>query len=266
MTAARRRHLLGWLALAAAALSSSGCNLLPRPTHVPMDTLRLNGPCAGPAPVLLVMLPGAYSRPQEFVDEGFVAAVRSRGIAADVLIADAHLGYFSDKTILDRLREDIVLPARAQGYRRIWLVGISLGGFASLGYGVRHGSEIDGIVVLAPYLGSRTLLQEIVVAGGPRAWRATMAPIGPGEVDREFWAWLAGPAPGSPALPVYLGSGRDDRFADAHALLTTLLPPERVTTAPGGHDWPVWRTLWNGWLDRGLLPTACAAEPASPAR
>ena len=222
---------------------------------MPMDVLTLAGPCKGPAPVLLVMLPGAYSRPRDFVDEGFVDAVRSRAIAADIALPDASLGYFEDRSVLHRLREDVVLPARARGTGRVWLVSISLGGFAALGYAARHGDEIDGVVALAPYLGRRTLIQQIAAAGGPRAWAgATAADDDP---EAGLWRALAG---GRIVPPVYLGAGRDDRFADAHALLRTLLPAERCFDTAGGHDWSPWRTLWNAWLARGLLPTHCAAR------
>ena len=159
------------------------------------------------------MLPGAYSLPQEFVDEGFVQALRERRIAADTCIADAHLGYFSDRSVLERLRVDVIGPARRQGYRRIWLVGISLGGFGALAYGAAYGSGscsragsgsgssfgsssgiesgsesgsgsgskaghgVDGVLALAPYLGRRGLLQEIAAAPSPAAWAAGEAGV-----------------------------------------------------------------------------------------
>lgn len=223
-----------------------------------MNLLRQAGPCAGRAPALLVLLPGIGSAPAEFVDEGFVDALRRRGIAADVVVADSHFGYYADRSVFTRLREDIVLPARAAGYRQVWLVGISLGGFGALGYAVRHGDEISGVLALAPYLGPRRLLQEIGNAGGPRVWRSTQAAPGADEADREIWYRLAGP-PARP--PIYLGYGVDDRFVDANRVLGELLPGGHVATAPGGHDWPVWRELWSGWLDRGLLPASCTAAP-----
>ena len=37
------------------------------------------------------------------------------------------------------------------------------------------------------------------------------------------------------------------------------LPPERVFTAQGGHDWRTWRRLWTEWLARGPLPRAATA-------
>ena len=244
--------------------SLPGCSLLMAPpTRVPMDVLRpAGGPCNGAAPVLLVMLPGAYSRPPEFVDEGFVPDVRRRGLAVDIAIADSHLGYFNERSILTRLREDVVLPARAQGYR-VWLVGISLGGFAALGYAAHHPDEVDGLVVLAPYLGRRQLLMEIDAAGGPMAWRsAPHAPPTEDEPERLVWEWLtaraaAPDAPATTRLPLYLGFGSEDRFAASHRVLAGILPPNHSDSVPGGHDWPPWRALWSNWLDRGLLPTDC---------
>lgn len=75
------------------------------------------------SPTLIVFLPGAQEVPQDIVREGFVDQVRARGIDADVVVADAHLGYFYGGVFEQRLREDVVQPARAQGYRSVWLAG-----------------------------------------------------------------------------------------------------------------------------------------------
>jgi pimeloyl-ACP methyl ester carboxylesterase len=273
---ATRRHWLrqqfaGWCTI---ATLGSGCALFIPPVLPRMEVLRIPGRCRGRAPTLVVMLPGAYSRPPEFVEAGFPLALREAGVAADICIADSHVGYYSDRSILTRLREEIVLPARAAGYRQIWLVGISLGGFGALGYAVRHGGDIDGVLALAPYLGPRRLTQEMAQAGGALAWgAAAKAASGatwgttsaatipeadaPDELDREVWQVYAGPYSSRPALPVHLGYGLDDRFADANRRFGELLPPARVATAPGGHDWPVWRALWQAWLAQGLLTVAC---------
>ena len=284
-----RRHTLLAAGGAAWATSAglSGCALLPRATVVPLASLRLPGPCAGsnaspqPAPVLLVMLPGAYSLPPEFIDEGYVAPLRARGLDVDVLIVDSHLGYFSNGTILQRLRLDVVGPARERGYRQIWFVGISLGGYGALAYAAVHGNDprfgIDGVVAVAPYLGGRRLLAEITDAGGAYSWAAKQPPVvgdrvaslaGGGASDdgaREVWRWLVAHAARPmaspnlpPTLPVYLGFGTEDRLAEGHRLLATLLAPGYVFRAPGGHDWPPWRALWQQWLALGLLPVAAA--------
>ena len=223
-----------------------------------MRVLNHAAPCGTPAArqTLLVLLPGAYSAPEEFETAGFIDAARQAGVAADITIVDAHLGYFADKSVLQRLREDVVLPARARGVRQVWLVGISLGGFGALGYALRHPADITGVVALAPYLGRRTVLRDIVAGGGPAVWRNTAVPEGPDDLETGVWQWLSAPQPASP--PVWLGYGRDDRFADSHRLLSGVLPAGHVDSVPGGHDWPPWRALWDRWLARGLLPR-CAA-------
>lgn len=252
----RRRAAASAVALAASALP--GCGALFRPSPNTMDVLYDDRACpATQAPVLLVLLPGAHMAPAELQAEGFVAALRQRQLAVDVAVPDAHLGYVYDGSILSRLHDDVVAPARAQGYRRIWLAGISLGGFVAMGYAFRHPGAIEGLVTLAPYLGRRPLVQAIAAAGGPAAWRKTAQPRDAADLDHDLWMWLSAHPASAP--PLYLGYGREDRFAEGHALLAGLLPADRVSTAPGGHDWAPWRQLWGQWLDRGLLPTLCAA-------
>ena len=232
-----------------------------RPTPIPMIQLKDLSGCVVQASALVVLLPGAYSKPEEFVQEGFVAALRQRGVAADVTVVDAHLGYFTDGTVLQRLRDDVVLPARAAGYRSVWLVGISLGGFAALGYAARHGSDIDGVLAIAPYPGTAALQREIVNAGGPQAWRQA-ANLAQPDLERDIWRWLSGDMSGRQP-PIYLGYGRDDRFAKGLELMASTVPAGHTSTVPGGHDWAPWRALWNGWLERGLLSAGCIKPVAS---
>lgn len=213
------------------------------------------------APVLLVMLPGAYMEPAEMLREGMVSALRRRAVAADVRVVDAHLGYLYDGSMLDRLHQDVVIPARAQGYRRIWFAGISLGGFLAMVYAMRHPGQVEGIVTLAPYLGRRQLLQAVAAAGGLAAWQKTAQPRTEDDVDHALWMWLSARPLGAPGAPdLYLGYGTEDRFAQGHALMAQTLPAGHTQTVPGGHDWPPWKQLWADWLDRGLLSGQCQAR------
>lgn len=246
----RRDWLQRGLALAAAPLA--GCAAWPS-APVPMELLHVDDSGPHAAPTLLVMLPGAHSQPQEFLDEGFVDALRHRRLAVDVVIAGATLDHYIEGRVLDRLQDEIVAPARARGVRQIWLLGISLGGLFALGHAARHPGAVDGVLALAPYLGRRTLLAEITAAGGPQAWARQRQARPDDLIEHAVWAWIGrGHAPGT----LHMGHGRDDRFADAHRLLAAQLPPDRRFDLPGGHDWPVWRALWQRWLDRGLLATA----------
>jgi pimeloyl-ACP methyl ester carboxylesterase len=252
-----RRQAAG-SAAALAATALPGCALLFRPSPIKMDVLFHDRACpATLAPVLLVLLPGANMAPAELEREGFVAAVRQRKLAVDVALPDAHMGYVYDGSMMTRLHDDVIGPAQAQGYRRIWLAGISLGGFVAMGYAARHPGAIEGLVLLAPYLGRRPLVQAIAAAGGPATWRQTAQPRDASDFDHDLWMWLSQPPANAP--PLYLGYGAEDRFAEGHALLAGLLPPAQVTTAAGGHDWAPWRSLWAQWLARGLLPQHCTA-------
>lgn len=247
-----------WRMLGAAFFSALAAGCTPaRPMMIPMETLVDAARCAETAPALVVMLPGAYSTPADFRTYGFISAVRRRGLAADIVIADAHLGYFGDRSVIRRIREDAVLPGRRAGHRRLWLVGISIGGLAALGYAARHGEEVDGLVLIAPYPGSRELLSEIAASASLAEWRAQPRDEDD-DLEREAWAWLAdGLATRERSPSVYLGYGRDDRFADGHRMIAAALPAGHSIAVAGGHDWTPWRAAWEAWLDRGLLPRQC---------
>ena len=218
-----------------------------------MDTISDVSPgAAAGRRALLVLLPGAYDGPQEFVANGFVSAVRERGLALDVVAVDSHLGYFTGQTIIERLQHDVIEPARARGYGAVWLAGISLGGYGSLLYAREHAAEIDGIIVLAPFLGTRGLVAEIERAGGLAAWQPEPFPAH--DYERALLAWLKDYGADHGTIPpICLGYGADDRFAAAHRLLAARLPRSRVWTLPGGHDWPTWMALWTGMLDAGVM-------------
>lgn len=265
MRPATTRRPRAAFAPALAALALAGCAWLPRPAVVPLATQLDRAACTRDADTLLVLLPGRGMGIDEFAREGFIAAAREQRLAVDLLRADAHIAYYEDGRFVRRLRDDIVGPARASGYRRVWLAGISMGGFGALAYASERPDEVEGVLALAPYLGQPDLIEEVRAAGGLRVWAAPAAAAPTGvarsDFDRRLLSALKPYAvspqpPGRPAL--YLGFGLDDRFADAHRLLADALPAERVFTAPGGHDWDAWTPLWRDMLAKARLPR-CAA-------
>ncbi|MES2537719.1 MAG: alpha/beta hydrolase [Pseudomonadota bacterium] len=214
-------------------------------------------PCKAPATALIIMLPGAYDTPQDFVRHGFVKAVRDRNISADVVMADTHIGYYHDDLVVTRLHDDLIMPARQKGYTQIWLAGISLGGYGSMLYSKRHGEAIDGMFLMAPFLGNRTLRAEILKAGGLVGWQA--GDVAATDHDRQLWAWLKGydrtDIQSRHLYPqLYLGYGTEDRFASSSQALATVMPPNQVMTTNGGHDWAPWQRLWGDFLDHNKLP------------
>ncbi len=255
----RRRVGLVLAGLAATALA--GCRWLPRTPVVPLTVQRDPLSPHTQAPVLAVLLPGAYSLPQDFIDEGFIAALRARAFAVDVWLADAHRGYAANGTLLERLHHDVLLPAQRAGYRRIWLVGISLGGLAALGSLQRHASMVDGVLVLAPYLGEPEMVQRVAQAGGARGFAQRTPPEG--ETIAGLWSWL-GSADKTVLSKIHLCTGSEDRFIDAHRLLAALLPTGQVLELPGGHQWSAWRELWTRWLTQAPWPRAQGAAATPP--
>ncbi|HXN16056.1 MAG TPA: alpha/beta hydrolase-fold protein, partial [Usitatibacter sp.] len=144
---------------------------------------------AGRRPALLLaLLTGTYSKPEDFIREGFLAAVQAHGIEAEVVMAEVRAAYFADGSIVRRIRESVVLPALARGRSRIWLAGISLGGLAALSYAARHEDELEGVLLISPYPATRAVLLEMDEAGGPANWKPAIPPEG--DLEREAWVWL----------------------------------------------------------------------------
>jgi pimeloyl-ACP methyl ester carboxylesterase len=184
------------------------------------------------APRRLLMLPAAYTGPGDFVREGFAAAVRGRCIELDLVFADPELAHVGDHSIIDRLHQELILPARACGCA-LWLGGISLGGFIALRCAAQFPQDIAGLCLFAPYLGSHLMTGEIARAHGAHLWEPDEA----AEDDDELriWRFIKTHDPGS--MPIHLGLGREDRFADRHALLAAVLPAgdvDRVTQTVNG--------------------------------
>lgn len=199
----------------------------------------------GACPTLLIaLLCGTYSEPEDLAREGFAAAVGAHGIAAEIALAQMRAAWFADGTVVERIRESIVRPARSRGIERIWLGGISLGALACLCYAARHQDDLDGIVLISPYPATREVLREMEAAGGPGCWKPAIA--AGGDLEREAWLWLA--TSREARVPVHCYFGSEDRFAAGQRRMAEALPRERVHELPGGHDWDAWRRLWNEFL------------------
>jgi pimeloyl-ACP methyl ester carboxylesterase len=193
----------------------------------------------------MVWLPGAFHTPEDFLDAGFEVPVRNRGIALDLEFVHLELEHVGDRRVIERLAKEVIAPARARGCRSIWLGGISLGGFFALDYAATGAGEWDGLCLLAPYLGNRSLITEISSAGDLASWQP--GPLAESDEERRIWRFVR--ARGCATRPLLLGYGRDDRFALAHSLLAQTLSPDAVQVVPGGHDWQTWLTLWERFLD-----------------
>jgi pimeloyl-ACP methyl ester carboxylesterase len=214
---------------------------------VPMPTIDLTPQRSGRC--LVVLLPGRFASPEEFRQAGFADAVAARGLRIDLVATDAHLGYYRGRSVVERLRADIIAPARAAGYEQVWIVGTSLGGLGGLIYLKEHPGDLSGVLSIAPFLGDDELIREIELAGGATGWAAPQKVDGE-DVGITLWRWLSAGRPGSESVPVHLGWGSLDDFDRSNRLLAQMLPPGRTYPVDGGHDFKAWSLVWAEFLDR----------------
>lgn len=225
-----------------AALLTAGCALV-WPTDRPMQRWDyFYG--ERPSKTLIVFLPGVFDSAQKFERYGFVQAVRRHRVQADIVAVDAHVRYYGAGLIVERLRQDVIEPARRRGYTSIWLVGISLGGYGALLYARAYARHIDGIVLMAPFLGN---------GSGGRFDPAERMDEVNNEGD-DLWVWLRKHlAQGDSPPLIFLTYGAQDKFAGINDRLAHLMPAEHVERLPGRHNWQTWRQLWVRVLERGWL-------------
>lgn len=217
-----------------ACLSSSA-------TETPMPSISN----AGAEPTersLIVMLPGMGDRVDTFQPQGFLDPEDDWGF--DAVAVDAHFGYCREQNLIPRLHEDIIVPAKASGYRNIWLLSISMGGFGSLLYAEQYPDDVDGIILLAPFLGEPKIARQISAAGGLHSWSGSEA-HGLKAYEVDFWRWLKNATSGPGGTPVILGFGLSDRLAEGYGPLIEALDPSRVYSVDGGHKWTTWSPLWS---------------------
>ena len=216
------------------------------PTPRPVLTQWHEYTSASSARDLLVLLPGIGDSAEDFERHGFIDLVRSSGWAVDVVMVDAHYGYYADRTVFRELHEEVFRPAKTRGYRRMWLAGISLGGFGALLYASRYPNDVTGIFAMAPFLGRRALIEEISRAGGLAQWTAKEAQEE--DYERTLWQWLRQAVNQRSSPACYLGFGDQDPFVPAQRLLAASLSYGQVFIEPGGHNWPTWIKLWERFL------------------
>lgn len=213
-----------------------GCAALRKPSG-PIPVKLVPAPQPGEGRALVIVLPGKSDDLDDLAASGIAASVQKAWPQADVLLAGATLSYVAEGRVAERLHDEIITPARARGYREIWLTGASLGGMNALLYERRYPHDVTGLVLYAPFMGPPSLQRKIADAGGLAAWDPGPAPAA---VDKdnygiEMWR-VAKTAPGR----IWLVCGDRDRFINAARLIAAVLPPERFVQEKGGHDWDVW--------------------------
>jgi pimeloyl-ACP methyl ester carboxylesterase len=255
------RPRLAFVLALALLVPSSGCKLL-FPSPVPMHKVTARaGDGAQPSRCLVVFLPGFGDDENVFVEHGFVDALSVRNLPVDTVTAGATFGYYLDRTVIDRLREDVLLPAlAADKTREVWLVGISMGGLGALLLARDQDPKTAGVVLFAPYLGGDRIFDEINSAGGLARWEPGRPST---DDDRELWRYLKRVTARHAPPAIYLGAGdQDEHRPHGPHPLAEVLPESHRFRTPGRHDWGPWSVMWADFLDRSDFRAHCAAVEA----
>jgi pimeloyl-ACP methyl ester carboxylesterase len=188
---------------------------------------------------LMVLLPGIGDRASVFKQFGVVDAIHKQSPHTDIIAVEAHFKYYQARTVVERIRDDIITPAIAAGYREIYLGGTSLGGFGALLYLKKYPNELSKIFILAPYLGDEQDYRYLI---------KNEAPLQPLR-DVNIWPWLI-QLPETTKNKIYLAYGADDKFAVPNKLLEKYLVEDHVVRQGGEHNWVTWAGLWPRLYER----------------
>ncbi len=204
-----------------------------------------------PTPDLVVMFPGINSPGTDFTDHNFVQMFQQQYSSVDIILADTRFAYVAAGNIAERIQNEIIAPAIRQGYENIWLVGVSLGGLNSIIYEKTFAGNIKGIVLIAPYLGEKHDIEGLLLNKQPLVWSEKHEK----SINKtvRLWRYLIAETRSKEHPKLFLAYGDSDRFNDTHRLLASLLNQGHVFTKQGGHNWIVWKKLWQTLLDNNVF-------------
>jgi pimeloyl-ACP methyl ester carboxylesterase len=228
--------------IALAFLGVAGCIAI-GDARQPIASETIAAPRPAAERTVVIVLPGFGADAKEMKERGVAGAIQEVWPEADVLLVSATFDYYNKGNLVERLHDEVVAPALRAGYKRIWLAGASLGGMGALLYEQQHPRAVTGIVLFAPFLGDRSLMQEIDKAGGPRAWNPGELPaeVNSDNYQRQVWkmvkSWAEHP---EEARRVWLACGVEDRLMRSARLMASALPQDRFVELPGGHTWAAW--------------------------
>lgn len=251
---------IGLVALTLAA--TAGCF----PAKAPMKTALYEG--SDDSRTLLVMLPGFGARYTAFEKKGILDVARDAGLTNDILTVDMTYGYYISNRYDERLQEDVFDKVR-DDYDDIWVLGISMGGLGTLLTTKAFSEDVDGAILLSPFLGRRKTMRAIQ-AQGIDGWQP---PADDPKWDESLWGWMKGWEDREwSGPPLLLGHGDRDLGMRNLNWMASQLPDGRVEVQPGGHAWTTWAALTRVMVRDHLLelpafggtPTAAAQAPETP--
>ncbi len=221
-------------------------------------------PAPQPAQRLVVMLPGRGDSLASLQQTGIAGLIQEAWPDADVILTGLTMPFYRQGRAPERLHDEVIAPARKRTYQQVWLAGISLGGMGALLYDRAYPDQVDGMLLMSPYLGDQAIHREISQAGGLAQWNPGPAqPIAADTFQHELWRYLKGWSgrPGRTAS-VWLAYGSDEPFRAPIELLTPLLPPDHVIMLPGRHNWTLWKPAARALLHRAAADDTAPDQPS----
>ncbi|MBT8045311.1 MAG: alpha/beta hydrolase [Verrucomicrobiae bacterium] len=240
-----RYHLL-WLLL---LLLFSGCAA---PTNKPLRVLKYPAPRSEETPqakssdTLIVLLHGRMGAPEDFEKHQWISRLRAKYPDADMVAPDVHLGYYRGRTITKRLHHDIILPAKQRGVKRIYLSGISMGSLGSLLYESEHPGNVDGFLLVAPFLGYGAIEKDLKQAGSLKKWSQQLENE-PEKWQPKFWRWLAEHS-SELADRVHIGYAKDDGYVVGQQFFASLMHEPNVIIVEGKHRFNAFTAILDRFL------------------
>jgi enterochelin esterase-like enzyme len=220
----------------------NGCVFFEKPAAA-TPTMTIAAPAPSAIKRMVIVLPGRGDNLMDLQRSGIAAVIQQQLPDADVMLVAMSLPYYMEGRSVQRLHEEIVVPAKQRGYADIYLAGASMGGMGVLLYEREHPNEMNGLILMAPYMGDASLIKEIKAAGGLAQWNAGPVPaeLDRDKVPREEWRVAQSIANNrNRANNVWLVCGQNDRFNGAAQLIAQGLPPGHFIEPAGGHAWVVW--------------------------
>lgn len=235
-----RLHLLVVLLI---PLLLSGCfNLGDR--SAPIPSVLIPGKGLADRKTLVIVLPGRADNVAVMQQFDVAEAIHAGWPEVDVQLTSATLAYYTDGGLPQRINQQFIQPARAQGYQRLILMGASMGGMGSLVVDEAHPGVFEHVLLLAPYLGRERVMREITEAGGIASWQPGDKPavVDRRNFDRELlWRQIHSfTLDADSRARVWLAYGEEDRLAGTVPVIAPALDAEQILPRPGGHKWVVW--------------------------
>jgi len=185
---------------------------------------------------LLILLPGMGDSTEHYDKHRFPQTLQQLHSNWDVLVLDAHFGYYRDRVLIDAVKQDILPIIDRKTYKKIVVGGISMGGYGAMLLQYALAERVDGVILIAAYLGEKDLLEQATQQPISK-WQATA------NQDREQQAlayWYRQNKSKS-----LLAFGTADQFAKNMTWLGEETQEGNKYQREGGHKWTTWKLLWQ---------------------